>query len=182
MAGSTSSRTSSDDRQHRFGLSVDHLEAYAQLAVHPIAKIVAVRRGAAGFGRNQPRARRPLGDDLVAADAQSAERAVDGCVRNPPGLGDALAKPDDARKGIDDAKPGVGRAGDQQPAVVGAEIERCIRRVIRITADLRARRAVPVRLIARHRALARPRLLFHLKILQPQTLPSGSNVSNSSKV
>ncbi len=37
-------RQAAGDRQHRFGLAVDHLEADAELAVDPLAKIVAVRR------------------------------------------------------------------------------------------------------------------------------------------
>ena len=44
------------------------------------------------------------------------------------GCADALAEPDDAREGIDDPKAVAARLGDQQAAIVGAEIERGIER------------------------------------------------------
>jgi hypothetical protein len=38
----------------------------------------------------------------------------------------ALAQSDDPGKGVDDSEAGLGRYGDQQPAVVGAKVERAI--------------------------------------------------------
>src|SRR6185312_15700525 len=43
---------------------------------------------------------------------------------DPPRSGDALAEPNDAGEHVDDAEPVCGRAGDKEPAIVGAEIER----------------------------------------------------------
>ena len=51
--------------------------------------------------------------------------------RQPPGLRQALAEPDDAGKAVEHAKAVLVRAGDQQAAVVGAEVERRIERPAR---------------------------------------------------
>ncbi|TIT07216.1 MAG: hypothetical protein E5W86_28995, partial [Mesorhizobium sp.] len=73
---------------------------------------------------------------LIATEAcRAAENGVeflervDGAVHRrlaePAGGGQPLAQPDDAREGIDDAELAVARRHrDQQPAIVGAEIER----------------------------------------------------------
>ena len=61
----------------------------------------------------------------------STARSIAGCAE-PAGGGQALAQPDDARKRIDDAElPGPAGNRDQQPAIVGAEIERRESRQIR---------------------------------------------------
>ncbi len=50
------------------------------------------------------------------------------CSLSRPGPAQALAEAHDAGKGIDDGEAGRARRGDQQAAIVGAEIERAIRR------------------------------------------------------
>src|SRR6202012_5816719 len=65
---------------------------------------------------------------LVAADLQRLDRATDRSLADAARGGDALAEPDDAREGVDHAKTAAGRPGDQQAAIVGAEIERRIGR------------------------------------------------------
>ena len=56
-------------------------------------------------------------------DSASIARSIAASPSRPRGR-HALAEPDDARKRVDDAKTLARRARDQQPAVVGAEIER----------------------------------------------------------
>ena len=58
-----------------------------------------------------------------------------------PLLRQALAQPDDARESIDDGEAAVVRAGDQQPAIVGAEVDRAIGVAMRVPP--RARVLVP---------------------------------------
>ena len=50
--------------------------------------------------------------------------ALDRRVADAAGRRDALAQPDDPRERIHHAEPVVGRAGDQQAAIIGAEVER----------------------------------------------------------
>ena len=63
---------------------------------------------------------------LVAADGERIERALDRGFAQHARRRDALAQPDDAGERVDDAKAVVGRPGDQEAAIVGAEIERRI--------------------------------------------------------
>ena len=87
---------------------------------------------AAGLGRDQPRTRDAAIAHLVAADFQRLDAARDGGVAQAARRGDAFAQPDDAGKGVDDAEAVMRRARDQEPAIVGAEIERGIGRTIEI--------------------------------------------------
>ena len=70
----------------------------------------------------------------------STARAI-AAVADAAGGGDALAQPDDAGERVDDAEAVAGRPRDQQPAIVGAEIERRIGRAWPAIAGL-ARMAV----------------------------------------
>ena len=63
---------------------------------------------------------------LAAHTLQRLDRALDGGLRQAAARGDALAEADDAREGVDHLEAAPRRARDQQPAVVGAEIERGI--------------------------------------------------------
>jgi hypothetical protein len=56
------------------------------------------------------------------------ERALDRRLAQASRCRNALAEPDDARKGIDHAKAVADRARHQQTAIIGAEIERGISR------------------------------------------------------
>ena len=64
------------------------------------------------------------GMDLVAANAQGGDGALDRGVADAAGRRDALPEPDDPRERIDHAKAVAGRTGDQQAAIVGAEVQR----------------------------------------------------------
>ena len=80
----------------------------------------------AGLGGDQPGAHHPVPPDLGRAHLQRLDRALDGGLRQPAARGHALAQADDARERVDDLEAAPRRARHQQPAVVGAEIERGI--------------------------------------------------------
>ena len=111
-----------------FGVAADHFQFDAELLGNASAEVLAVLGRAARFGRDQPGARDALIAHLVAADGERAERAFDRGFAQPPGGGDALAQTHDARERIDHAEAVAGRARHQQPAIIGAEIERGIGR------------------------------------------------------
>ena len=115
---------------------------------HALEEVEAVAGRAAGFGRDQPRAGDAAVAHLGAADAQRIDRAQDRRLAQPAGAGDALAQPDDARERVDHAEAVAGGARHQQPAVVGAEIERGIGRAGHVQPALPAaiaRRGMPIR-------------------------------------
>ena len=70
------------------------------------------------------------------------------------GLRQAFAQPDDAREGVDDGEAAVGRAGDQQAAIVGAEVDRAIGVAMRAPASAAA--LVPTARPARRNPAAGP--------------------------
>ena len=119
-------RRAADHRKRRLGLAVDHFEPDAGLGLDAIPKAIGVRGRAAGLGRDQAKAAGLPGLDLVAADRERGNGALDRRFADAAGGGDALAQPDDAGKGIDHAKAVAGRTGDQEPAIIGAEVERRI--------------------------------------------------------
>ena len=67
---------------------------------------------------------------LVGANSERLHRASHRLVGEPSRLTDAFAEPDDARERINDAEAATGGACNEQPAVVGAEIEGPVDRVI----------------------------------------------------
>ena len=71
-------RRAADHRQRRFGLAVDHFEPDAGLGRHPLAKLLGIGGGAAGLGRDQPQALGLAVPDLVAANRQGGDGALDG--------------------------------------------------------------------------------------------------------
>ena len=124
-------RRAADHGERRLGLAVDHLEPDAGLGGDPVAKAVGIGGGAAGFGRDQPQAPGLAVADLVAADAERRDGAVDRRLADGTGRGNALAQPDDPRERIDHAKTVAGRTGDQKPAIIGAKVERGVDAVAR---------------------------------------------------
>ncbi len=85
---------------------------------------VAIGGAAAGLGGDVAAARDAPKGDLAGADLERVERARDRLLGQRAGRGQPFAEPDDAREGVDDAKAAAGRPRHQQPAIVGAEIER----------------------------------------------------------
>ena len=82
--------------------------------------------------RMTPRAR-----ILSRQTSKRLDRARNRRLADAPRSGNAFAETNDAGERVDDAKPVGGRAGDQQPAIVGAEIERRIGRCRWLTSGAR---------------------------------------------
>ena len=85
--------------------------------------------GAVG-GRRQASvatARMPRTGRRASRAAQACERrdgAVHGASDEPAVAAQPLAEPDDAAEAVDHAEAGIGRGADQQPAIIGAEVDR----------------------------------------------------------
>jgi hypothetical protein len=124
-------RRAADHGQRGLGLPVDHLEVDAGLGSDPVAKAVGIGGGAAGLGRDQPQALGLAVADLVAADAQRRDGAVDRRLADGTGRGNTFAEPDNPRERIHHAKTVAGRTGDQKPAIIGAKVEGGINTVCR---------------------------------------------------
>ena len=107
----------------RFGLAVDDFEPQTRPLGHPLDEGGAVGGGAARLRGDQPGAADPPRRELVAADGQRIQGAQDRRFAEFARLDEPLAEPDDAREGIDDPKAVLRRSGDEQAAIVRAEIE-----------------------------------------------------------
>ena len=115
------------------------------LLAHGRQKIQPILGRTTRFGGDQPGARHTAVAHLGAADTQRIDRAQDRGLAQPAGAGDALAQADDARERVDHAEAVPRRACDQEPAVVGAEIERGIGR----TGHVQSVRGVMTRIVTR---------------------------------
>src|SRR5664279_4512182 len=167
-------RRTADDGECGFRLAVDHFKSDAGLGRDPIPKAVGVQCRAAGFGSDQPQALGLSGADFVAANAQCGDGAVDRGIADVTGRRDALAEPDDSRERIDHTKAFAGRSGDQEAAIVGAEVQRRINAGSgrrwpdsprRISACHRRSLQAAIRPLAvvsaQPEAIAKPRVIFH---------------------
>ena len=104
---------------------LDDLDVEAGLARARSRNSSRVGGEPAGLGGDQARARTTWCRRSWPAQTCSASmRALDGRLRQPAAGRDALAEADDAREGVDHLEAAPRGARDQQPAVVGAEIER----------------------------------------------------------
>ena len=115
-----------EHRQPRFLLRGDDLQRDAGLALDPVDEIAAVDGAAAGLGRDRARQGDMAAPELVGADRQRLDRPVHRSLGEIAAGRQALAQPDDAREGVEHGEAAVARARDQQPAIVGAEVERAI--------------------------------------------------------
>ena len=107
-----------------FRLAVDDLENEARLFLDALRmKCCAVFGRPAGFGRDQPGAADLPPGELVGADPQGLDGAQHGRLAQPAGMAQSLAQANDAGEGVDDGEAGLSRDRDQQPTVVGAQIE-----------------------------------------------------------
>ena len=88
-------RRATDHGKRRFGLAIDHFEPDAGLARNTGAKAVGIGGGAAGLGCDQPQAVGLAVADLLAADAQRREGAVDRRLADGTGCRNAFAEPYD---------------------------------------------------------------------------------------
>src|SRR5262249_52623993 len=118
--------------------TVDDFELEANLIGDAGAEFGAVRRGTTRLGRDQPCPRHAAVAHLVAANPECCDRTVDRRIADAPGRRQPLAEADDARERIDDTEAVADRARDEEPAIVGAEIERGIGRTGLMDAALRA--------------------------------------------
>ncbi len=109
----------------------------------------AVDGGPAGLGGDGAGARHAARRHFVAADRKaSSVRSIAASLRRPVRERPS-PKPDDAGKGVDHPKAVRRRAGDQEPAIIRAEIQRCIGR-----SPVRAPRLSPEGSHAARRSLA----------------------------
>ncbi len=131
-------RRAAGGRQGRFGFTIDDFELETDLRGDAGAEFSTVGRRTTCLGRNQPRPGNAAISHLVAADGERSDGTVDRRIADAAGGRDAFAQPDDAGERIDDTEAVVGRARDQEPAVVGAEVERGIGRSRATVAALRA--------------------------------------------
>src|SRR5690606_32550393 len=109
----------------RLGLPVDDLEPETRLSFHPRKEVGSVDGRPAGFGGDQPGTEQRPRPDLVRADLQCFYAAAHRRIAQPPRSGQPLAETNDAGERVDDAElAGAGRYRDEQPAVVGPQIQR----------------------------------------------------------
>ncbi len=123
VAAGVDERGRAGDGEARLDLAREDLDLEAELVAHAFEELPAVLGDAAGFGGDEARTAHLGAAELGRTDFERIERARHGRLRQPPGLADAFAETDDAREGIDDAEAAPRGAGEQQAAVVGAEVE-----------------------------------------------------------
>ena len=177
-------RRAAEHRERGLGLAIDDFQPDAGLGRDAVAKAGRVGGRAAGLGRDQPQPPGFAGLDLIAANAQRGDGALDRGIADTAGRRDSLAQPDDPRERIDHTKAVARRTGDQQPAIIGAEVERGI------DAGSRSRRTAgfdkpgrqiwpdkspatrPLRAFTRSRAVAKPRVVVHQNVF-PRPIKAG---------
>src|SRR5439155_3949236 len=87
-------------------------------------EILAILGPPTGLGGDAAGVGHAMAAHLAGADPERFDGPIHGRAGERPARADALAQPDDSRKGIDDAKRIAVRPRHQQSAVVRAEIER----------------------------------------------------------
>ncbi len=117
-------RRAADHRERRLGLAVDDLQPDAGFGRDPLPELIGIGSRAAGFGGDQPQPPGLAIADLVAANAERGDGAVDRRLADGTGRRDPLAEPDNPRERVDHAEAVPGGTGDQKPAIIGAKVER----------------------------------------------------------
>ena len=110
----------------RLLLGADDLEADAGLAPDPLDEMAAVDGAPAGLGRDRAGEADPAALQFLGADGERGDGAVHRRFGKLAGRRHAFAHADDAREGVDDGEALAAGAGDEQPTIVGAEIDRAI--------------------------------------------------------
>ena len=136
----------------RFLGGFDDVENDSRLVAHPVRELTSVAGAAACLGRDRARERDVAAPQLVRANRQRSDRPVHRLVGQRAGARQPLAQPDDSRKCVDHGEPAFARPSDEQPAIVGAEIDRGI--------------SMPLRLPLRSGALIRRPTLLAIPVLQ----------------
>ncbi len=110
----------------RLGLGRQQLDLEAHLVTHTLEELGAVLGDAAGLRRHEARSHDLCAVELGGADAQGVDGPRHRRLREAPGAAHPLAEADDAGEGVDDEEATPRGAGDQEPTIVGAEIESAI--------------------------------------------------------
>jgi hypothetical protein len=105
-------------------LRSDDLEADAGFLPYAFDEVAAVDGSAAGLGGDGAGQRDVAPLQFLGADRERGHRPVHRRVGDPAASRQPLAEPDHPREGVDDDESVLGRASDQEPAIVGAEVER----------------------------------------------------------
>jgi hypothetical protein len=143
-------RQAAEQREPRLVLVRQDLEAEPGDPPDPAEELGAVLGPPAGLGGDAAdRADLVAGDD-PGADPKCRDRPGDRRLAQPSGPGHRLAEPDDPREAVDDHEIVAARPRHQQPAVVGAKVQRGHRR-----RDPARRAQLEVRPWAGHGAIGR---------------------------
>ena len=119
--------------QPRFFLRGDDIERDAGLVADPLGEIAAVDGPAACFGGDRRATAKHCGGAVFRRRSPSAATARSIASSDSLPLCDRPSPSRTiARKGVDDGEAALGRAGDQQAAIVGAEIDRAIGVAVRM--------------------------------------------------
>ncbi len=102
---------------------IDDFEVEPDLLGNAIAEFRPVLRHPARLGRDQPGAGHAAAAHFFAAYFERRNGTHDRRLADATGDRHAFAQPDDARKRIDHAEGISARAGNEQPAIIGSEIE-----------------------------------------------------------
>ncbi len=124
-----------EHREPSFFRGFDNLERDPGLVADPFEELAAVGCTAAGFGRDRAGQGDVAAAKLVGADRQRADRTVHGVVGQLPALRKPVAEAHDPRESVDHREAPIGRAGDEQAAVVGAEVERSVSMTLLVRLD-----------------------------------------------
>ena len=116
-------RRAAGDDQTRLFSARDDLDLEPDFIVHPGEKGLTIGGAAAGLGGDVTAAGNFAGSDFVSANSQRIEGAHHRSIGQRAGRAEPLAEPDDARKGVDDAKARAHRPSDQQPTIIRTEVE-----------------------------------------------------------
>ena len=99
----------------------------AGLLRDPRQELLAILGLPAGFRSDAAHTSDGAAADLAGADPERVDGPLHGLGRQPPGMAQPLAQPDDAGKGVDNAESAIGIGSCyQEPAIVGAKIKRGI--------------------------------------------------------
>lgn len=112
------------DRQPRFLRRRDDLEPKAGRRLHPVEELGAVGGAAAGLGGDVAAPADAARPDLGGAGRERLDGAGDRRFGEEAGDAEAFAQTRDARVRVDHPEAARRGARDEEPAIVGAEVER----------------------------------------------------------
>ena len=107
----------------RLFLRLDDIEDDAGFTPNAVDKLFAVSGPPAGFGCDRAREGDVAAPKLLPAHRKGPDRPVHRILRELSGPGKTLAKANDSGKSIDDRESAVDWSGNQQAAIVGAEVD-----------------------------------------------------------